>query len=166
MTRLLVRFGKRHTSWETPDVVEIRKIEFRKRNGDPDLRPSAYDVDASELARTYAEHAAAARIDPLRVTSGIDFAGTGVVAVGTPGNEWFNFTRERHRELPVPNIGALEHMIELALQDHIPGRYQIAKAEVRAYAQSRLNQNDAEWLHCANSAHARSWLKKLSPDAD
>ena len=75
MTQVVIRFAKRKAAWETADPAEIREVEFKDKDGRYDLRPSVYEIDRQQAVRAFAEHAAAAPIDPPGTALGIDLRG-------------------------------------------------------------------------------------------
>jgi len=162
VSRLLVRFAKRRTSWESADAVAIRKVEFMTADGAPDLRPSAYDVEPLEVVQIYAEHATAAPIDPPKSTTGVDLAGLAQNVTVVPGKPQFAFLRAQHREVQLSGLAELDALVEQARQA-LPSRtVDVGRAEVYEYVRSRLAVEDIEWRAAAGAPTAQKWLKKLA----
>jgi hypothetical protein len=159
---LIIRFARRKAAWESTDAAEIRKVEFTNKNGELDLRPSVYDVDASEVIRTFAEHAAAAPIDPPGSALGVDMSGIRLELNNEPGNKRFAFTRERHREIVVETEAAIEQLISSVLATLASRLHSIPKAEVYAYVASRFQVADDEWVELSESTAAKEWLRTLA----
>ncbi len=161
-TRRLYRFAKRRAAWESGNPTEIREVEFKSRDGGADLRPSVYQVDDPELVRTYAEHAAAAPLrDPPTTTRCLDLEGTSDEISDEPGNSWFRFSRERHREIVFSGTDALEEMIRIVVRDAARHR-DVKKADILQYARDRFAEKDVEWQALKESDRAPSWVKKAS----
>jgi hypothetical protein len=157
----VVRFAKRKAVWETADPIQIRDVEFRDKNGEYDLRPSAYEVEEEDIVRTFAEHAAAAPIDPPGSALSIDFEGINVKIEHRPGNDQFAFTRDRHREIVLSTRVDLEAAIQVVCANLTMRKKETSKASVYEYVSGRLEANDNEWLDLAESTSAKDWLKKL-----
>jgi len=163
VTRLLIRFAKRKAAWEEANATQIREVEFRDKNGDYeyDLRPSVYEIEAEEIVRAFAEHAAAASIDPPGSALSIDFQGVSFKIEREPGNDRFAFTRDRHRELALLTRAELDAAIEFVCRDLSSRRKETSKSSVYQYVSARLEANDHEWLDLAESVAAKDWLKRL-----
>jgi hypothetical protein len=162
VSRLLVRFAKRKTPWEECDPEQIRESEFKDRNGEGyDLRPSVYDIAPSEVVRTFAEHAAAAPIDPPGSALAIDLHGVPFAIGSEPGKPTFAFTCAQHRELVLASKEDVDQVIASALANGANGRIPVPKADVYAYARGRLSANDEEWRTVVESTDAKEWLLKL-----
>jgi hypothetical protein len=162
VTGLLVRFAKRKAAWETPDPAKIREVEFKDKNGQYDLRPSMYDVAEEQIVQAFAEHAAAAPIDPPGSALGIDFSGVRFKVEAELGSDKFSFTRDRHREVVLSSTSELDEVIELACREFEKRRRDIAKASVFKYVSERLAANDKEWTDLLESPDAKGWLKTLA----
>jgi hypothetical protein len=52
---MLLRIGRRKTSWENLDAREFCDTEFK---GCADLRPSVYEVSVQKVIRVHTEHQA------------------------------------------------------------------------------------------------------------
>ena len=162
MTRVIVRFAKRKAAWEGADATQIREVEFRDKNGEYDLRPSVYDIDQVDLVRAFAEHAAAAPIDPPGSALSIDFLGVESPLSQQPGNDKFAFTRDRHRELTLSTRAELDAAIEFVCSNLSERTRDTSKASVYAYVSERLEANDSEWVDLADSIAAKDWLRRLN----
>lgn len=162
MTRVVVRFARRKAAWETSDPVQIREVEFKDRDGRYDLRPSVYEVETDHVVRAFAEHAAAAPIDPPGSALGVDLRGVRFKLEAEPGNDKFTFTREQHREIALSSLAELDEVIELACRELKTRRTDITKESVYKYVGERLDAQDKEWLDLLESPNAKDWLKKLN----
>lgn len=161
MTRALIRFAKRRASWEEPRAVEeLQQLEFKLRDGGPDLRPSAYLLDSvdEQLIRVYAEHAH--RIDPQREGLALDVMAAAEVLQSRLGDVPFQFARERHREVVLDDVGALHAFIEFVVGES--KRHSVTREQVVAYAQQRMEGRDEEWWLAAAAPGAKRWLRKLA----
>lgn len=162
MSKLLVRFARRLSSWEpqTSDD-DLLQTEFWDRNrGQPDLRPSVYAIHAEEVVQAFAEHATA--FTPPSSAGGIDVGGTGHPVEETPGDTGFSFTMHRHREIILRNRDDLLALVR-EVRGSLPTRsHPVTRSQVREYARSRLAQGDQEWERARSHATAQTWLKKLA----
>ncbi|EYF00652.1 hypothetical protein [Chondromyces apiculatus] len=134
MTKRLIRFARRAANWEGDvPVKELQRMEFRTKDGGPDLRPSVYELERvpESLPQTYAEHAH--HIDPPRQALAIDVIDGTRPVQATPGKQEFAFIRDRHREV--------------MLRDE--------------YARQRLQEGDPEWNAVVEAPDAKPWLRKL-----
>jgi len=162
VSRALIRFAKRLASWEDPSLSldELQRLEFKARDGGPDLRPSVYEVDdfAVRAVQSYAEHAHA--FDPPRTALALDVDDA---VLGncqpTPGDTPFAFTREAHREIVLHDdadllefIGRVKSMVR---------RY-VSKTDVQLYVRGRLDSGDREWTTVASNPDAKGWVRKLA----
>lgn len=161
MTQVVVRFAKRKAAWETADAAHIRDVEFKDKDGRYDLRPSVYKVEQHQVVQAFAEHAAAAPIDPPGSALGVDFRGVRFKLEPEPGNDKFAFTRDQHLEIALSSKAELDEVIEFACRELTTRRTEIAKASVYKYVSERLEAQDKEWLDLVESPDAKDWLKKL-----
>ncbi len=161
MRQVVVRFAKRKAAWETGDATHIREVEFKDKDGEYDLRPSVYEVDRGEVVRTFAEHAAAAPIDPPGSALGIDLRDLRFPLEPELGNDKFAFTRDRHREMALSSRAELDELIAHACKDLAVRKVEITKTSVYEYVSERLEALDKEWLDVLGSVGAKGWLKKL-----
>ncbi|TKC97113.1 hypothetical protein [Polyangium fumosum] len=163
MTKRLIRFAKRLAAWEADHPIEeLQRIEFRNRDGSPDLRPSVYELDVSHpaLVQAYAEHAAAAEIDPPTTALAIDASNPARTSVPTPGSAKFSFIMEAHREVLLKDVDDLHAFILELSQDPSERRSTIRKAEILAYARARLEAGDPEWDAVSTSPKLKKWKLK------
>lgn len=161
MSAVIVRFAKRKAAWETPDITEIRNVEFRTRDGEYDLRPSVYEVEEEQVVQTFAEHAAAAPIEPPGSALGIDFSGVRFKLEVQPGNDKFAFTCACHREFVLATIADLDEIITFACRDLTKRRREIAKDSVTNYVTARLEADDEEWTELLDPPTSK-WLQRLA----
>jgi len=164
VSRLVLRFAKRRASWEEPTAAGVREIEFTNRKtGVVDLRPSVYAVDEGEVLRAYAEHAAAAPIDPEAAPLGIDLGGMKLRVEASDGSIKFQLTRTRHAEIVVEDVAALDALIDIA-RTELPARSRnLKKADVRKFVQEKLAAGNEEWSRLAEEPTCKDWVKKLRP---
>lgn len=164
MSRLVLRFAKRRSSWEEPTAAGVREIEFTNRGtGVVDLRPSVYSLEEAEVLRAYAEHAAAAPIEPESVPLGIELGGMNLKVEPSAGNDKFELTRMRHAEVIVADVAALDALIDV-VRSELPARSRaLKKADVRKYVQEKLAAGDEEWSRLAAESTSKEWVRKLRP---
>jgi hypothetical protein len=153
---------KRKAAWEATDAREIREVEFKTKDGQYDLRPSVYEIEEEELVQAFAEHAAAAPIDPPGSALGIDFFGVRSKVESALGNDKFSFIRAQHREIALSSASELDEVIELARRELSSRRRDIPKASVYTYVSERLAANDRSGRDSSNhqepKSGSRSWL--------
>ncbi len=142
MSGLVVRFARRKAAWEAADAAEIREIEFKDKDGKYDFRPSVYEVAEEQLVRAFAEHAAAAPIDPPGSALGIDLSGVRFKVEPQFGSDTFSFTRNRHREIVLSSRSDLDEVIELACRELESRRRDVAKTPRNG---SKSSQRSARW---------------------
>ena len=114
---MLLRLKRRLAAWEeNRSVKEIQQLEFRTRDGRPDLRVSVYDVvdEHAVIVQTCAEHAAAVPLDPGRTIDSIPCDGTPHPVVISAGHLAFAFVRDHHREIMLADETALLGLIAYA----------------------------------------------------
>lgn len=72
MNKPLIRFARRLSSWESETGDDdLLQTEFWDRNrGQPDLRPSVYEIEPTDVVRAFAEHATA--FNPPASSGGVD----------------------------------------------------------------------------------------------
>jgi hypothetical protein len=114
VSKPLIRFARRLSSWESETAeADFLKAEFSDRNREqPDLRPSVYEIEVSDLVQAFAEHATA--FEPPSAAGGVDLGGTGRAVDSTAGETGFSFTMNAHRELILEDRNDL-----LALVRHV-----------------------------------------------
>jgi hypothetical protein len=159
-----IRIAKRRTSWTLPPA-DIRNIEFKDRQGNPDLRPSVYEIIApdNEVTRACTEHYAAI---PLKVESRVlsIFTGEQRSVVPSDGNSKFSFIQTRHREVDLADESALMSFIDsLSQQLKNSATKEVAPQDMIAYAKHRVELRDPEWISVISDprSHDRKWLKIL-----
>ena len=150
---MLLRMGKRRTSWESDDAHEIADTEFRNRDNSYQLTPSVYKLDAPSVdegsalvLRAAAEHAANAGLYPPGpgVHLDVEPAYNGPLRAA-PDSKWFCLIRETHRTLLFQHAAQLLGWVgALVASGRLP-RHTLSKAEVRAYVAHRLGCGDEEW---------------------
>jgi hypothetical protein len=143
VSRLVLRFAKRRASREEPTAAGVREIEFTNRKtGVVDLRPSVYAVDEGEVLRAYAEHAAAAPIDPEAAPLGIDLGVMKLLIEASDGSVKFQLTRTRHAEIIVEDVAALDALIDIARRD-LPARSRISRRPMSGSSSRRSDCSSA-----------------------
>lgn len=159
----LLRFARRRTAWESPSAEYVRDIEFRDREGNPDLRPSMYLVEPGDIIRCYAEHAAAIPVDPPRSALVVFSEACADERVHEePGSEKFAFIRGRHREVHVVDEAALTAFVACLLVGLKVEHAEVAARDVVAYGQARVLARDGEWLAVVTAPDSKAWMKKLT----
>lgn len=161
MTKRLVRFAKRLSSWEpaTSDDDLIQTEFWRKDRGGPDLRPSVYEIDPSAIVQAFAEHATA--FEPPSRGFGVDLGGTNHTVEVTPGDTGFEFTMAAHREMVVKHRDDLLGLVHEVRSSLAERAHPVTKSEIVAYAQTRLAAEDEEWERAQASDEAKRWVRKL-----
>jgi hypothetical protein len=167
----LVRFGKRRTSWDEPDLTTIMQVEFRTKDGSWDLQPSVYEIKAATekelrglLIRVYTEHSASLLQRPPRGIPPIDTSDAqDDPPLESTGTTFFTFANSCHRELVLASEEQLRALVKM-LRDEL-GKRRLAEVkaqEMLEYASQRLNQADAEWTaFVANHQNGPRWLKLI-----
>jgi hypothetical protein len=161
VSKPLVRFARRLSSWEPENSDdELLEAEFWDGNrGRPDLRPSVYEIDLTDLVRAFAEHATA--FNPPSSTGAVDLRGTGRPIEETPGDTGFSFTMNTHREVVLSDRNDLLALVR-DVRGSLAGRtHRVARAQVLEYARSRLADGDPEWERAQAEDSAQKWLKRL-----
>lgn len=162
MPPLLVRLGKRKTTWNgevPPD--EVVKIEFQdKATGKVDLQPSFYllDAGAPRIVQAHAEHSASLMDRPVGAVH-VDAHGIEArTPVHTPGETLFRFTRdEAHRELRFNSTAELTSFVGSILSD-AARRHQTTSDQLTEYVGARLDAGDPEWVEaCSWHDKAKRW---------
>jgi len=158
---ILLRIGRRRTSWESADVVTIVETEFRRRDGEIDLRPSVYEVadELPTIVRTHAEHCAAAGMHPPRDgCRHVNLAIDGQMVRESPGNDYFEHTNSCHRELVFESEGAMCTFLSEIVKDASTRRRRTHGSDIRSYAKECLAQEDPEWVRfCASHPMGGHW---------
>ena len=127
---MIIRFAKRKAAWEETSAEVIRDIEFRRKDGEYDLRPSVYCIDGRESVRCFAEHAAAAPIEMPASALGLDFTDTKLSLANTPGSSKFKFIEQCHREIIAESATDLCGLIASVLSDSANKKHVIEKRQV------------------------------------
>lgn len=170
MSFRLQRFAKRKAAWLEAaagkiSLHELQATEFKHKNGGPDLYPSVYliEEDHAYMVRAYAEHVAAAPIDPPKMTIAVDTSDLSAATRETPGNAKFSFIQSRHRELCFANVEMLLLLVEQVLAAFESRHEGITKAEVVEYARGRAACGDQEWVAVIHSdeGQTKAWLRAL-----
>lgn len=164
---MLMRIGRRRSAWEEPDIVDVCIAAFPDPGGGPglDLSPSVYALDnAGQVVQADAEHCASLDLN-LRSMVHVNLAGaipaTGTVS--TPGDSSFEFTRSRHREIPLNSEADLHEIVRKVKADLVQRRYEVQKTQLRDYVQSKMRAMDAEWT--ALCTQNPRWAAKWAPMA-
>lgn len=158
---ILFRFFRRRTTWETSDPEEVLEVEFRKKDGAPDLNPSVYLVPDSPVLihQAYTEHCAASSLNPPRGSTGADLSDLpGGMPRATSGLPAFAFIQSAHRELCFACRRDLLGAITRVLAEQGRRRRDLEARKMRMYVHQRLEDGDPEWRHFVNvSAKGRKW---------
>lgn len=162
MSKALIRFARRLASWESDtDDDEFLQTEFWDKNrGQPDLRPSVYEIEPTRVVQAFAEHATA--FQPPTSNLGVDLSGTQNPVEVTPGDTGFSFTMNAHRELVLAGKEDLLALVRKVRESLDVRTHRVSRAQVLEYAQSRLGAGDEEWQRARSEADAPKWLAKLS----
>lgn len=162
--RIVIRFVRRLASWEDErPLEELQRLEFRNRDGSPDLKPSVYLVSDEEqvLTQVYAEHCATPPIGLDTRASCIDTQGCADRLLDTDGSARFTFARDAHREYdiedPVSLLGFVGRLRERVRMRQVRT---ITKAQVLTYARARVAAGDPEWVAVAQLGE-KDWLLAL-----
>ena len=160
MTSLLLRVVKRRTSLESADPVEVCSVEFRNKDGDPDLRVSVYEIadQQSVIVRAHAEHSANVPLNPPCGGPSLHFGGVGKATPTAAGR--FRFIRDAHREVCFDNEADLIQGVSFVLTEKESRKRHASRDEVRAYLRERLQEQDPEWSDfCATNSNWTKWGK-------
>src|SRR4051812_36814511 len=107
-TSRVLRIKNRQVAWEEDDLEQLLRSEFRTKENEPDLKPSAYliieetdDHGRASCLRAKAEHVASFNSPPPKHgRSDVDLAGLGIgEVVPVRGKTQFEFTRNAHVEV-------------------------------------------------------------------
>jgi hypothetical protein len=149
------------SSWE-PETSddELLQTEFWERNrGQPDLRPSVYEIEAKDAIQAFAEHATA--FNPPSSAGGIDIGGTGHPVKATPGDTGFSFTMYAHREVVLQDREDLLGLVR-EVRGSLAGRaHLVTRAQVLGYVRARLAAGDEEWVRARDAVGAPRWLRRM-----
>lgn len=158
---MLVRLAKHIAAWDEGNVEKLESLDFRTKNGEPDLRISAYDIEKeTDLIRVCAEHCAA--FLDVRTMLPINITDTTNEICITPGAPKFSFIRDRHREVIIQNDGQLRVFVSKLLETISSRRLRRAtKQDIKTYAEERVKSNDEEWIKAISDPNAKEWLRRL-----
>jgi hypothetical protein len=142
---LVLRTVRRRTAWESPDVDQLINVEF-KVDGVVELQASVFKIDLADLTRVVAEYSASAELGLRATSDGVDLAHDDYTPVPTPGDCFFEFTRNAHHEFRFADETALRAFLADHVLPSLATRYlTVPKAAIRAYVKQRRDENDAEW---------------------
>lgn len=166
--QLIIRLGKRRSSWEKTDPRDIAEVEFQDRStGGFDLRPSVYVLDeASLVVRVRAEHSASCISPPRPTQSTIEFNVAGATAAPTqpsPGETSFAFANSAHAELLLADEAELLALVGQLLTQRAQREIAVTGSEVLTYVDERLTAGDPEWvaLISPNGPEQGDWGKAI-----
>ena len=161
MNKPLIRFARRLSSWESETGDDdLLQTEFWDRHrGQPDLRPSVYEIEPTDVVRAFAEHATA--FNPPASTGGVDLGGTGRSMEATPGETGFSFTMDAHRELVLADRNDLLELVRHVRGSMNARTHHVTRVQVREYARARLLAGDEEWERAKAEAGTQNWLAKI-----
>lgn len=158
MSSLLLRVIKRRTSLELRDPSEVCSIEFRTKDGEPDLRVSTYEIDDQQaiIVRAHAEHSANVPLNPPCGGPSLHFGGVGPAVPSRASR--FQFTEEAHREICFGSESELIKGVAAVLAEKTSRQRQASRDEVRNYVRDRLLAQDAEWSKfCTTNSAWKKW---------
>jgi hypothetical protein len=162
---MLLRIGRRRAVGEGETAEEFAQLQFRRKDGTLDLRPSLYEIEdtAAQIVRAYAEHAASLLQSPPKGGAHFDVSGLADLLLSTsPGETRFRFTREQHRELVFETESLAMAFVE-ALHAQLSTRMcTTALAEIAAHIRGRITDGDAEWLTFARDPTTPKDWKKIT----
>ena len=161
---MLLRVGRRKTSFEEQDPEVIVSIEFRTSSGEPDLRPSVYRIAQSAVVQTHAEHQAGCMLSPTPVAN-FDLTDDSVIFQRAPGNDAFAFTRECHHELLFEDSRQLLSFVAAILAEGRSRRIPSTKPQMASYVHGRVAAADHEWLSFlerAQGSKKNEWEKLIA----
>lgn len=154
---LLRVFRRRARDYDSDE--EFCETEFHNSDGTPDLKPSAYEVDEDLRVRATTEHVASFWGSPATVRAA-DIADLVGEASPERGTTEFQFTREVHREVRLPNRAALVSFAAALRADaHRYDLPDVPKADLRRYIRARLAEEDKEWVAWLGQAPGSRWRK-------
>jgi hypothetical protein len=170
MTTILLRIGKRGTSWESTDPDEVIELEFRGRGGELELDPSTYELDLPDepardpvpaaVLRAHAEHAASCLLSP-KTGADVNVLGLGAESERILGEGRFAFTNDAHRVLALRDRGHLREVVSALLQNIATRKFSISKRAIISYAAGRLDGSDPEWER-ALGADRVEWMEDIA----
>jgi hypothetical protein len=165
VSQTYIRLLKRRAS-QGRSVEDIRAIEFTNRTGDPDLRPSVYEIvtPPSEIIRACTEHYAAIPLELERTVTSVHTNGDDQNVVFTDGNPKFEFIKTRHREVELENVAALTRFVERLSQCVRNGESStVMQDQMIRYARNCIERGDPEWTRIASDPQSKGtrWLRSL-----
>lgn len=161
---MLLRILKRSVDADVADAVELRKLLFSNKNGEPDLQLSVYAVDAGRETQLQAEHNAGCGLEMPRSFRHFDANSCRPPGpVGARGNTGFAFADSAHCELPFADVADLDSFVGRVFANLSTEQRAVAAADVQAYVCSRVSAKDQEWLAATASSKGRSWVKRCKP---
>lgn len=144
--RLLLRVGKRNTSWETLTPEDIVRAEFLAPNGDEDLRPSIYEIQPESVTRTEAEHLVSMVSPPPKEgRTSIDLADLAPMTA-SEGSSLFKLTRDAHGEMLLNDAAQLLAMVRSVRDDLSKRRFVTSREAIYTYASNCSAAGEPEWL--------------------
>ena len=160
---MLLRVGCRKTIFENIGAEDVVTIEFTKKNGDPDLRPSVYEIDSGQIVQTHAEHQAGCKLSPTPLAH-MDLQHHTLELDDTDGNEAFQFTKLVHRELVFQNRDQLVEFVKAIVSEGASRRLDTNKDELATLVYGQKLAEDEEWVAFFEQCDERlkkEWLKLI-----
>lgn len=168
MPRALLRVGTRNrAAWESADVDQIMKLDFRLRDGAWDFRPSVYEIEADDdqglrrlAVRVHAEHTASFLRPPRHGSPSFDVDGLAPGAIdATPGQTQFEYANRCHREIALTGERELRQLIVDLLAGRAIRERAISLDDLLRYIAERLDADDPEWLAASVTDPGHNWAK-------
>jgi hypothetical protein len=157
----LVRAARRLASWESSTDDELLETEFRTRtSGLADLRPSVYEVGATEVVRALAEHDAT-NCDPKNKGGGVDLGGLGYEVLTTIGKTIFSFTKATHREIVLKDRQDLLSLVKAVRDSLSSRRIPVTRDQIIRFAKEQIAEGNKEWIAAKQDPSAKKWLSEL-----
>ena len=100
--------------------------------------------DPTEATRAYAEHYATEQLGP-RLADACWVENLGIGSSATRRDSPFKFTRQRHRELLLPDLKSLHALVSNLLGDRNERRNAVSLTDVQDYIRTRFLDRDLEW---------------------
>ncbi|MFH0900093.1 MAG: hypothetical protein V2A73_05640, partial [Pseudomonadota bacterium] len=142
---MLLRILKRRALTGISSDEELCELEFTRRDGSRDLRPSVYSIQLDQCVQATVEHAASFLGDPPRTVRLVDMGGLCTGVLQTRGATKFEFTRDAHRELALPDETQLRVCASRLLAELRRHLSPVEKSEMREYIRLRFEKADQEW---------------------
>lgn len=147
------------------------KFEFKQKNGEWDLKPSVYEIEAETraelhqlLLRVYSEHSASLLERPPRGCSPINTEGAHDPSPTTsPGSTFFSFANSCHREFALGSADELQRLVACLLSEYtIRCQRMVNPSDMLAYASGQLDKKDREWLDFIQThPNGSKWSKRI-----